>query len=209
MQEGLAVPHHATGLRIGLTGGIGSGKTTVARLFASLGARVVDLDEIARELTSPGGKAMPALVEVWGEAIMTSEGSLNRPMMRQWAFENPSIKAQLEAILHPLITQEAQYQMRAAGAQVVVVDIPLLAESAHWRACLDRILVVDCAVSTQVQRVRERSGWPDEQIRQVIQQQSTRQQRLTIADDVIWNQGISQQDLQVLVEKIWNHWLSL
>ena len=197
------------GIRIGLTGGIGSGKSTVAAMLAACGAKVVDVDVIARSLTAPGGAAMPVLVAALGPQIMSADGALNRSLMRQWAFQNPDIKAQLESILHPMITQRALAEIDAAGSQTVVVDIPLLAESPHWRSRLDRVLVVDCSVATQVQRVRERSGWTDAQIQQVIAQQATREQRLAIADEVIWNEGVSLQELRVFVENIWNHWQSL
>ena len=196
-------------MRIGLTGGIGSGKSTVAGILAECGAKVVDVDAIGRALTAPSGAAMPALVAALGPQIMSADGALNRALMRQWAFQNPDIKARLESILHPMITQQALVEMDAAGSQPVVVDIPLLAESPHWRSRLDRILVVDCSVATQVQRVRERSGWTDAQIQQVIAQQATREQRLAIADEVIRNEGISLQDLRVFVKNIWNHWQSL
>ena len=197
------------GIRIGLTGGIGSGKSTVAAMLAACGAKVVDVDVIARSLTAPGGAAMPVLVAALGPQIMSADGALNRSLMRQWAFQNPDIKAQLESILHPMITRRALAEIDAVGSQTVVVDIPLLAESPHWRSRLDRVLVVDCSVATQVQRVRERSGWTDAQIQQVIAQQATREQRLAIADEVIWNEGVSLQKLRVFVENIWNHWQSL
>ena len=196
-------------MRVGLTGGIGSGKSTVAGILAECGAKVVDVDAIGRALTGSGGAAMPALVAALGPQIMSADGALNRTLMRQWAFQNPDIKARLESILHPLITQQALAEMDAAGSQIVVVDIPLLAESSHWRRRLDRVLVVDCSVATQVKRVRERSGWTDAQVQQVIAQQATREQRLAIADEVICNEGVSLEELRDLVENIWNHWYSL
>ena len=193
-----------TGLHIGLTGGIGSGKSTVARLLAQRGAHLVDTDALARGLSAPGGEAIPALRAQFGDRAITPEGALDRVHMRQLAFTDPASRRALEAILHPLIAVGTRREAeRARPGQVVVFDVPLLTESAHWRSRVDRILVVDCALSTQRRRVRERSGWPDVQIEQVIQQQATREQRRSVADAVLFNDGLDLPALDEAVARLW------
>lgn len=179
--------------RLGLTGGIGSGKSTVASMLARLGATVIDADAVSRSTTAANGAAMPAIAREFGASFVVSDGSLNRDMMRQHIFNQPAAKAQLEAIIHPLVGQEIQRLAQSAvtsGSPLLVFDIPLLVESAHWRPRLDKVLVVDCDTDTQIQRVMQRSGWPRAQVLQVIATQASRAQRLSAADMVIFNQGL-------------------
>ena len=191
---------------IGLTGGIGSGKSTVARELVACGACLVDTDAIARALTLPGGAAMPALAAAFGDAIVTADGALDRDRMRALAFSDPGAKARLEAVLHPLIGAEAQAQAAAAGSRPVVFDVPLLTESRHWRQRVQRVLVVDCEESTQVQRVMQRSGWTEDAVLRVIAQQATRPARRRIADAVIYNDGLSTEELAADVQALWALW---
>jgi dephospho-CoA kinase len=196
----------APSLRIGLTGGIGSGKSTVALMLREAGATIVDTDAIARELTATGGAAMPALAHIFGPSIIAGDGSLNRERMRELAFADGSIKAKLEAVLHPLIGRQAQIQAAAAHSGAVVFDVPLLAESSAWRARVDRVLVVDCDEGTQVDRVARRPGWTADAARAVIAQQASRSQRRAMADAVIHNDGISLDTLQSEVQAVWARW---
>ena len=197
-------------LRIGLTGGIGSGKSTVARLLAGHGAKVVDTDAISRSLTQAGGAAMPALREAFGDGVIGPDGGLDRDQMRRLAFADGTARSKLEAILHPMISAEAQREATAAtDAAVIVFDIPLLVESGHWRDSVHRVLVVDCSASTQVERVMARSGWTADSVKAVMAAQATRERRNSIAHDVVVNDGISQADLARRVEALWNAWKPL
>ncbi len=191
---------------IGLTGGIGSGKSTVARTLVECGAVLVDTDAIARSLTVAGGAAIPALAQAFGAQALTPEGALDREHMRQRAFADPAVRERLQAILHPLIGEEAQRQAAAAGTQTVVFDVPLLTESTHWRQRVQRVLVVDCEEATQVARVAARPGWDAETARRVIAQQATRAQRRAIADAVIHNDGITPEQLAQQVRALWQSW---
>ena len=192
--------------RIGLTGGIGSGKSTVAGLLAEAGAVIVDTDAIARALTAAGGAALPRLAQVFGPRILDAHGALDRAHMRELAFSDPTAKQRLEQVLHPLIGEEARAQADAAGDRPVVFDVPLLAESGHWRARVQRVLVVDCEEATQVQRVMARSGWEREVVLRVMAQQSTRARRRAIADAVIFNEGLTRDALREQVQALWTHW---
>lgn len=192
--------------RIGLTGGIGSGKSTVAQLLVQCGAWLVDTDAIARSLTLPGGAALPRLAELFGEHIIGSDGALDRDRMRQLAFANPEAKRQLEGVLHPLIGQQAQARALEANGRVVVFDVPLLTESRHWRDRVQRVLVVDCSEATQRQRVLQRSAWREEDVQRVIAQQAPRPMRRAIADAVIHNDGISLDVLGHHVRALWQQW---
>jgi len=192
--------------RIGLTGGIGSGKSTVSAIWKQLGAAVVDTDAIARSLTLAGGPAMPALVQAFGPAIADAGGALDRAQMRSLVFADPAAKRTLEGILHPLIGQECERQAREAKAALVVFDVPLLVESGRWRRIVDRVLVVDASAQTQMQRVMARSGWSAETTRAVIAQQATRQTRRAAADAILFNDGISVEELAGRVEALWNRW---
>ena len=196
-------------LRIGLTGGIGCGKSTVARIAVDLGATLVDTDAIARSLTAAGGAAMPALIEAFGEGIASADGALSREAMRDRAFSDPQAKARLEAVLHPLIGSEAMRQADDAqqrGCTALVFDVPLLTESSHWRARVDRVLVVDCEESTQVARVMQRPGWTAEAARRVIDSQASRAARRAIADAVIYNDDITLDQLTSAVQSLWARW---
>jgi dephospho-CoA kinase len=192
--------------RIGLTGGIGSGKSTVARSLVEAGAVLVDTDAIARALTATGGAALPALAAEFGAAIIAGDGGLDRDRMRTLAFADPLAKSRLEGVLHPLIGAEAQRQAQAAGARPVVFDVPLLAESRHWRRRVERVLVVDCRETTQVARVVQRSGWSEDAVRRVITQQAPRAARRAIADAVIFNDGLTADELAAEVRALWALW---
>ena len=193
---------------IGLTGGIGSGKSTVAALLVAHGAVLVDTDAIAHALTTAGGAAIPALRQRFGAAVTGPDGALDRAQMRSLVFADPAAKLALEAILHPMIGAEAQRQaMVAEGAgRVVVFDVPLLTEASHWRHRCQRILVVDCSADTQVQRVVARSGWTAEQVQRVIGLQLPRAARRAIADAVIYNDGLARDALADEVAALWAAW---
>ena len=196
-------------LHIGLTGGIGSGKSTVAQTLVELGAALVDTDAIARRLTAPRGVALPAIAQAFGPELVSDRGGLDRDRMRALAFGDPSARRRLEAILHPLIGDTARVEATGAaqaGAAAVVFDVPLLAESAHWRGRVDRVLVVDCEEATQISRVMARNGWAEETVLRVIAQQASRPLRRSIADAVIFNDSLSRQALRDEVLSLWRHW---
>lgn len=192
-------------LRLGLTGGIGSGKSTVAALFATRCAAVIDADAISRATTSAGGLAMEALRDAFGPAMLTPDGALDRDRMRALVFSDPSAKARLEGIVHPLVGMAIEAQARQAeeaGARCIVFDIPLLVESPHWRKALDRVLVVDCTEDTQLLRVTKRNGLSDHAIRKIIAVQARRSLRLRAADAVVFNDGITIEELARHVHEI-------
>ena len=191
---------------IGLTGGIGSGKSTVAGLLAAHGASLVDTDAIAHALTVSGGAAMPALRQQFGNAVAGADGALDRARMRKRVLADPQAKGRLEAILHPMIGQEAQRQADAASHSVVVFDVPLMSDASPWRQRCQRILVVDCSPETQVQRVVARSGWAAEQVERVIALQLARPARRALADAVIHNEGLSRAALAAEVAALWAVW---
>ena len=193
-------------MRIGLTGGIGSGKSTVASLLVGCGAWLVDTDAIARALTAPGGGAMPALAAEFGPDIVDSDGALDRTRMRGLVFADAAARLRREAVLHPMIGERVQQAAAAADGRPIVFDVPLLAESRHWRERVDRVLVVDCAESTQLQRVVQRSGWAPDTVRSVIAQQATRVVRRSIADAVIVNDDLSLEMLGREVRALWALW---
>ena len=189
-------------MKIGLTGGIGSGKSTVAGFLVEAGVCLIDTDAISRQLTAIGGAAMPAIVAEFGAAMQAADGALDRVRMRELAFADPSTKRRLEAILHPMIgTQTAAEAAahNAASRDLIVFDVPLLVESGRWRARVDRVLVVDCSVQTQIARVMARAGWTQAAALAVTQQQATRQARRACADAVIHNEGL---DLLALREQV-------
>jgi dephospho-CoA kinase len=199
----------ATAVRaIGLTGGIGSGKSTVAALLVAQGATLVDTDAIAHGLTVAGGAAMPTLRQRFGDAVAGPDGALDRAQMRSLVFADPQAKRALEAILHPMIGAEAERQAAAADTPdaVVVFDVPLLTESSVWRRRCQRILVVDCSAETQIQRVMARSGWHADQVQRVIAQQASRSSRRAIADAVIFNESLSLATLAAEVAALWAIW---
>lgn len=172
---------------VGLTGGVGSGKSTVADLFVERGASLVDTDAIAHELTAAGGLAMPALVAEFGPEIRATDGSLDRVAMRQLAFADPLARRRLEGILHPMIRRISGERCLAAASPYVILAVPLLVESGNYRERCDRIVVVDCPESLQIERVMARNGLSAEQVRSIMAAQATRQQRLAVADDIVLN----------------------
>lgn len=172
---------------VGLTGGIGSGKTTVANMFADLGASIVDTDAIAHSLTAPDGLAIPAVRATFGDEFINADGSMNRARMRERVFADGAAKKVLESILHPLIRQECDREAEQAPGDYVIFVVPLLVESPRWRQRVQRILVVDCPEELQLKRVMERSGMSEQEVRAIMAAQSTRAERLEAADDVIVN----------------------
>lgn len=184
--------------RVGLTGGIASGKSTVADHFVSLGAGLVDTDAIAHELTGPDGAAMPEIIAAFGAQIADVRGALDRAAMRRLVFADAGARRVLESILHPRIREEADRRCAASLAPYVLLAVPLLVESGQYRERCDRILVVDCPEALQLQRVMARSGLSEAEAQAILAAQATRAARLAIADDVLDNTG----DLDSLLERI-------
>ncbi len=176
---------------LGLTGGIGAGKSTAADFFRRRGLPVVDADAISRGLTAPGGEAVPEIRAAFGDAFITPEGALDRAAMRELVFSDPAARARLEAILHPMIGRAVERALREAGERspVVVFDCPLLVESARWRALADALLVIDLCAEEQVRRVGLRSGLAPERVRSIIRAQASRKARLDAADLIVYNGG--------------------
>ena len=192
--------------RIGLTGGIGSGKSTVAGMLATRGAAVIDADAISRSVTATGGRAIEAIATTFGPHMVDGDGAMNRQAMRERIFQDPEAKRQLEAIIHPLVSQitaEQAQQALAAGHRCLVFDVPLLVESGErWRRQVDRVLVVDCDTETQRQRVMARNGLPAEEIDRIMAQQASRAQRLACADVVIVNQSMNLLELEAQISQV-------
>lgn len=185
--------------RIGLTGGIGSGKSTLGQMLQELGVALIDADAISRQLTQTGGEAIEPLKQIFGPDCIDASGALNRDHMRQLVFTNKDAKQLLQQLLHPLILFQIEknvQQLIEKGTSLVVLDIPLLVESSHWRSRVDRVLVVDCEEETQVQRVVQRSQLTPEAVRQIMAHQATRSQRLDAADMVVFNNNISMDQLR-------------
>ena len=194
-------------MRIGLTGGIGSGKSTVASMLVGLGAKLVDTDAIARAVTQPQGAALPALQSEFGVSVIAADGGLDRTRMRELVFADPAAKRRLESILHPLIGAECERQAAtAAPGQTIVFDVPLLVESRRWRTNVDRVLVVDASEATQLERVVARSGWTPDAVRSVIAQQAERGLRRAAADALIFNEKLTLAELTLEVQSLWNRW---
>lgn len=189
-------------MRLGLTGGIGSGKSTVAALLQANGAALIDADAIARACTQPGGAAMPAIADTFGEGFVTTDGGLNRDRMREHVFAHPDAREQLQAIVHPLVALEIASQAARSNPACTVFDIPLLVESPRWRPQLDRVLVVDCEPETQIQRVMARNRWDRNTVEAVLSSQSPRRQRLAAADFVLYNDGHEIEHLRQLVDRL-------
>jgi dephospho-CoA kinase len=196
---------------IGLTGGIGSGKSTVADRLVALGAALVDTDRIAHELTAAGGAAMAPIREAFGPGVVAPDGSMDRAGMRTLAFDDPQARRRLEAILHPLIRERTDAAVRAAvgaGVPYVLVAVPLLVESGQAQGRFDRILVVDCPPDIQIERVMRRSGLERPQVEAILAVQATRDARLAVADDVVDNGG-DESGLGPQIDAIHRHYLSL
>ena len=174
---------------VGLTGGIGSGKSAAAAEFERLGAAVVDTDAIAHEITQAGGAAIPELERMFGRDAMTKNGAMDRDRMRARVFADPAAKKALEALLHPMIREESLRRIAAARAPYVIHVVPLLVESPDYRSRVDRVLVIDVPEDLQVERVRSRSGLSEAEVRAIVAAQATRAERLAAADDVIENRG--------------------
>jgi dephospho-CoA kinase len=181
----------ASRFSVGLTGGIGSGKTTVADMFAARSAAIIDTDLIAHSLTASNGAAIPEIRSAFGSEFVTQDGAMDRAKMRSHVFADSSAKARLEAILHPLIRTETERAARVAQGDYLLFVVPLLVESGSWKERVSRVLVVDCAEETQVRRVMNRSGLPEVQVRAIMAAQVNRRQRLEAADDIIDNDGDS------------------
>jgi dephospho-CoA kinase len=177
----------STRFSVGLTGGIGCGKTTVADMFAELGAAIVDTDQIAHSLTAPHGAAMPAIVAEFGPEFATADGALDRARMRELVFSDSGAKARLEAILHPRIRDATYAAALVATGPYVIFVVPLLIESGAWRERVARVLAIDCPEEVQIARVMARNGLTEEQVKAIMAAQVTRAQRLAAADDVIVN----------------------
>lgn len=173
--------------RLGLTGGIGSGKSTVGARLQALGAELIDADAISRQSTAAGGAAIDAIRAAFGDGYIDAQGALDRTAMRERVFKDPAARQRLEAIVHPIVAAGIAARVQANRAPCIVFDVPLLVESTRWRVQLDRVLVVDCSGATQVRRVRARSGWDDATIHAVMAQQASRVRRLSAADIVLFN----------------------
>jgi dephospho-CoA kinase len=174
---------------VGLTGGIGSGKSSAARLFQALGAGVVDVDDISHALTKPGGAAIADIASAFGQEFIAADGSLDRARMRELVFKDPQAKGRLEAILHPLIGKHARHQVVHAGQPYVLLVVPLLLEKNAYQDMVQRIAVVDCAEQTQIERTMRRSGITESAVRAIMAAQLSRTDRLAQADDILHNDG--------------------
>lgn len=181
---------------VGLTGGIGSGKSTVAAFFAALGVRVIDTDLISHRLTQAGGDAVPALRDAFGAGYIDGQGALDRNRMREFVFGNPSEKKRLEAILHPLILAQVKEQASLpTDAPYILVVVPLLFESGRYADWLHRVVTVDCTEAQQLSRAMQRGGLSEPAVRAIMAQQLSRSERLGLADEIIYNDG-SLEDLK-------------
>jgi len=191
----------STGFTVGLTGGIGSGKSVVAKLFAERGVSIVDTDQIARSLTAAHGAAMPDILAEFGAGMADAHGAMDRAQMRELVFRDPDAKRRLEAILHPRIRDAVAAAAAIATGPYVIFDVPLLVESGTWKSRVDRVLVVDCPEEVQVQRVMQRNGLPEDQVRAIMAAQVPRAVRLAAADDVVDNGG-KLEDLPAQIEDL-------
>jgi dephospho-CoA kinase len=194
---------------VGLTGGIGSGKSTVADLFAAHGVPLVDTDLIAHRITAPHGIAMPQIATEFGEAFVAPDGSLDRARMRSLVFSEDSARKRLEGITHPLIRAETEREQREAQGPYVIVVVPLLVESGKWKTRVNRVLTVDCSVETQISRVMSRNNFSREQVLAIIARQATREARLAAADDVIDNDKAPLDALKAQVDAQHRMYLAL
>ncbi|MBN3764828.1 dephospho-CoA kinase [Burkholderia sp. Ac-20365] len=194
---------------VGLTGGIGSGKSTVADLFAKRSVTLVDTDVIAHSITAPQGLAMPSIATEFGPSFVAADGSLDRARMRALVFSDETARKRLEAITHPLIRAETERQREAANGPYVIVVVPLLVESGSWKTRVNRVLTVDCSVETQIERVMRRNAFTREQVLAIIARQATREARLAAADDVIDNDNRPLEALDVDVDQLHRTYVSL
>ena len=187
---------------MGLTGGIGCGKSTVAGKLKALGSGLLDADSAARAICASSGRAIPAIRAEFGPAFLAADGSLNRDLMRETIFRDQSAKRTLEAITHPLVAVELEEQRATLKERVIVFDIPLLVESPHWRHKLDFVVVIDCALTEQVRRVMTRDGWSQELTLSIIHSQASREMRLSAADFVVDNSTGTIQKLDCQVQDL-------
>lgn len=188
--------------RVGLTGGIGSGKSTVGARLHRRGADIIDADAISRASTAAGGAALPAVREAFGDAFIDAQGALDRARMRERVFADPVARQRLEAIVHPLVAAEIEQRVRQSNSACIVFDVPLLAESPRWRPQLDCVVVVDCSEATQRRRVQARNGWEEALIDGVLRSQSPRSTRLAVADAVIFNDTDDLDRLHAQVDRL-------
>lgn len=205
------MPAAVTGLVVGLTGGIGSGKSAAAECFRRLGGAVVDTDAIAHELTGPGGTAMPALRQAFGDAVVAPDGRLDRVAMRRLAFSDPAVRRRLESLLHPLIRRlggERCADALARGAPYAILVVPLLVESGDYRQRVARVAVVDCPDEVRIARVGARSGLAPAEVKAIMAVQASREERLAVADDVIDNSG-DIGALETRVERLHRKYLAM
>lgn len=196
-------------IAVGLTGGIGSGKSTVADLFAARGVPLVDTDVIAHRVTAPHGVAMPQIAAQFGPEFVAADGSMDRARMRALVFGDEAARKRLEAITHPLIRAETEREAREANGLYVILVVPLLVESGAWKTRVNRVLTVDCSVETQIARVMSRNGFTREQVLAIIARQATREARLAAADDVIVNDDVTLDALAQDVEILHQRYLAL
>ena len=193
---------------VGLTGGIGSGKTTVANMLAELGAYLVDTDLIAHALTKENGAAISSIESAFGSEFILPSGAMNREKMRELVFSQPGEKKRLEAILHPLIREKTELAARESNGIYTIFVVPLLVESGSWKQSVSRVLVVDCSEQIQVHRVMSRNGMTREQVRSIMLTQASREQRLNVADDVILNEG-PLDEIKVNVRRLHDKYVKL
>jgi dephospho-CoA kinase len=194
--------------RLGLTGGIGSGKSTVAEIFAALGAVVIDADAISRSLTASRGAAIETIKQLFGKSMISEDGSLDRNRMRELVFTDIDAKKRLESIIHPLVKYEIQRLEQKAillGAKLIIYDIPLLVESTNWRPVLDLVMVVDCLEQTQIERVMARNTLEQKDVKKIIANQAKRKIRNCAADILIFNDSISLEQLNEEVTHVYKH----
>lgn len=193
--------------KIGLTGGIGSGKSRVADFFQEWGAAVIDTDLIAHQLTAPGGAAIAAIRDSFGPQMIAPDGSLDRQAMRELVFSNPAARGQLELIIHPMIGSVTQQQASQAQGCYLVFVVPLLVESGRWRDRVDRICVVDCDPATQIARVQARNGLTKQAIERIMSAQASREARLAVADDIVLNDaGTTLDELALRARTLHEKW---
>lgn len=195
-------------LVIGLTGGIGCGKSTVTEAFSRFGATIIDTDQIAHQLTAPGQPALAAIRQQFGMDYFLPDGNLDRARLRHYVFSDFAAKKRLEALLHPLIQDQVHRRLMAVATPYVIIAVPLLLETGAYREVVQRILVVDCGPEQQVARVMARSGMDEVEVRAIMAHQISREERLRLADDVLDNCG-SQGELQRQIEQLHRKYLSL